>query len=243
MKRLLLMTLFTTAALASCSDNDNDTKADSAPQEDASADSANLEDVSVSDREETDVTDQDAHDSTPPIEAGTGEFIIRKPKEVLCKSSDPLGEGKKMLQTDHVCTYAHGGQTGYVYVQTTPLECPDIVTSASRVSKVSIDLAQIKIGNTIENLSNVRYEYNGDHFADALTFDYKGVRFVYSHSSLLLDGSSCQTMHCAVIKDTSGKTVTNGCIPTRSLPVVCKQVDETGRYDTTMEDTFHSCPQ
>lgn len=222
------------------SSNDNGKDGGGSDTDAAADDSATTDTLPEDDSSPPDAPPDAQSDGQADVEddVASPEWVIRKPNPaVLCNEED----GIHYPQIDHVCTYDYDGVKGLIYVQATPKFCWAISKGKTPVN-ASIDLALIKIGDTVDELDKVTYEYDGNHFADRLTFDYKNVRFVYSHASVNGAYMSCQNMNCAIIKDTEGKLIDNGCRPQRTRPIVCERVAEDGTYDESMKDTYVVCP-
>lgn len=195
-------------------------------------------------------TGSDTENDVVPTDTGADtadakpvDFEIRKPEKttVHCPATAHNPESdQSWMQVDHVCTYDHNGKTGRIYVQATPSECNQ--QGMGPLPIYEIDKAVIKIGESIEELDNPSYDFGGGHANDFLIFEYDGVRFKYYHSSFGFGWRVCQEMDCAVVSNLSGTVLVDGCTAERTLPIVCKQVDEKGQYDETMTDTYKKCP-
>lgn len=243
-----MVLLFCGLGIGACSSSSTDGKDDggndAAVDDSATTDALPEEDSSLPDAQSDALPDVLSDGFTG--DASLEDWVIREPESVQCKlvEKDPgfpdPGDYMNYRQTDLVCTFDYNGLNGLIYVQDTPLECKHTAVVGRWVTKSKTDLSLIKIGDQVDYLENAFYEYGGQHMRDRLTFDYRGVRFVYYH--VCGDGNnmaySTKNPNCAMIKDTDGKMLDNGCTPERTRPIVCKEVDENGQYDETMTDNY-----
>ncbi len=182
-------------------------------------------------------------DATVDIDSGHQElgFDIRDPqqREIMC-SDYPDGypnEAQNFADTDWLCTFAYDGVEGYLYVQSTPVDCdwsmvatPSFVTGTAEFSRDGVTSA----------LDNAAYDHGGNHNIDTLSFDYAGKSYVYAHSSMGVGFRPCQPIDCMRVYD--GTTlIDDGCTAERTLPIVCVQIGEGGSHET-LEDRFEPCP-
>ncbi|TNF36001.1 MAG: hypothetical protein EP329_05650 [Deltaproteobacteria bacterium] len=187
--------------------------------------------------EDTTVADTTA-DDTVPNDLG---FTIRYPQthHIACDSGTPdfPAEDIDPIEADWLCTFAYGGESGYVYVRATPTGC--VVTFSG--NPVFDDCAGwIALDGTVSPLTEVGYDWGGNHHNDSITFGWGGKRFTYDHSSFGFGWRACQEVDCLVVHDASGTLVEDGCTVDRTLPAVCRQIAADGTWGS-FEDTFAPC--
>lgn len=168
-------------------------------------------------------------------------FSIRIPEEheVECDYV-PEGFPKTIVQAevDHLCSFDYDGASGHIYVQATPVDC--IVLQEPMVA-FEVAGAWISFDGLVSPLEDAAYDSGGNHQNDSIEFTYGGKMFTYFHSSFGSGWGKCQPMDCMIVSAPRTEEVfENGCIPERTLPVVCVQVDSDGAYPPLV-DTFEPC--
>jgi hypothetical protein len=242
MKTIGLLTL----VLALCACSDDSTTTDATVIQDSGSEGVDLQidDTGPDQAITEDAGPQPDTGDTSEIENEFG-FVMRKPQQrtLSCEPAFPGGpEQVDFMDTDWICTFDHGGKTGYIYVQATPTGC----ASGGMSSLPTFDGAGwISIGGAVSGLSDVYYDYGGNHNNDELGFAYNGAFYRYYHSSFGFGWRACQPMDCMIVLDGKGGTVLeDGCTDTRTLPVVCLPVesDSTSFSAADFVDTFAKCP-
>jgi hypothetical protein len=186
-------------------------------------------------------------DVTPPqdtpapadVPVGPYGFPIRLPgtHEYVC----PTVEGPQsepFTDRDWVCSFAHGGTEGLVYVQATPTECVSMGMGYGAVYDIAG--AWISVGDVVTPLTGSYYDWGGNHQNDYLDFTYDGADYRYTHSSFGWGWHACQAMDCLQVLDAADQVTEDGCCPDRALPVVCVEVTPEGTVPA-LEDTFAPC--
>ena len=201
--------------------------------------SSSVEDVSSS----SEVVSSSSEILTDPLKI----FKTRTPKADAyeCESST-LTWTQTFSQQDWICSFKYNGDEGFVYVQSTPTSC---VVRLGMIPIMSVDTAAFYVNGKYETLSDVTYDWGGNHHNDSFRFSYNGKVFEYSHSSYGWGGRSCQEMDCLKVYEADGKTlIEDGCglsndilSQSRTLPVVCRFANvENGSFDD-FTDTFELC--
>ncbi|SHK53902.1 hypothetical protein [Fibrobacter sp. UWB12] len=170
-------------------------------------------------------------------------FEMRVPKRdaYTCEERGDWGDGvftETYSQNDFVCTYDYDGEKGFLYVQLSPTSCS---FGFSLTPNYDVDKAELYVDGKFVDISDVKYEWGGNHHVQKLWFTYKGKVFRYGQSSLGWGGRPCQGMDCLNVFESDKKTyVVNGCDEQRSIPIVCRGVNaENPVFDFT--DTFKVC--
>jgi hypothetical protein len=170
-------------------------------------------------------------------------FEIRKPKgHVLPCEVSWGGEGEFMRDTlsqhDVICTYDYNGEKGFLYVQLTPISCSGGMSITP--GSYNVDKAEFYINGKFADVSNVKYEWGGNHHVENLNFTYNGNVFRYAQSTMGWGGRPCQSMDCLKVFESDGKTyIENGCNE-RSLPIVCRTVNGKGEV-ADFTDNYKVC--
>ena len=171
-------------------------------------------------------------------------FEIRKPKHDAFTCEVPWGgEGEFMRDTlsqhDVICTYDYNGEKGFLYVQLTPISCGGGMSITP--GSYNVDKAEFYINGKFADVSNVKYEWGGNHHVEKLMFTYKDKVFRYGQSTMGWGGRPCQNMDCLKVFESDGKTyVENGCNE-RSLPIVCRNVNGNGEIVCDFTDKYEVC--
>ena len=127
---------------------------------------------------------------------------------------------------------------GYFYIQSSPKSCTEIM---SAMPNFTTDKAELYLNGKINAISSSNYDWGGNHHNDALTFSYNGKVYKYYHSSFGFGWRSCQDMDCLQVYESDGTTlIEDGCTSSRALPVVCRQANADGTFDS-FTDTFEKC--
>jgi hypothetical protein len=123
-------------------------------------------------------------------------------------------------------------------VQLSPTSCS---FGFSLTPNYDVDKAELYVNGKFVDISDVKYEWGGNHHVQKLWFTYKGKVFRYGQSSLGWGGRPCQGMDCLNVFESDKKTyVVNGCDEQRSIPIVCRGANaEDPVFDFT--DTFKVC--
>ena len=139
--------------------------------------------------------------------------------------------------TDWLCTFHEAGASGYVYVQSTSTG----TCSYGVYPTFKTDLAQISVGGRTSSLTNVQYDWGGNHHNDSLQFDYQGKTYKYYHSSFGYGFRDCQPMDCINVYPIGSTTLeTEGCSSKRPLPEVCVPIKADKTHDPLV-DHFQKC--
>ena len=183
-------------------------------------------------------------DAVVDIDSGHQElgFDIRDPQrhEIVCSEypEDYPHDPESFLDADWLCTFAYDGVDGYLYVQSTPVDCD---WSMVALPRYVTGTAQFSTGEATAALANAVYDFGGNHHFDTLSFDHAGKHYVYDHSSIGVGYRPCQPVDCMRVYD--GTTlVDDGCTAARTLPIVCVSIGEGPSHDT-LEDRFEPCPE
>ena len=170
-------------------------------------------------------------------------FEIRKPQAGVLPCEIPWGgdevQRDTLSQHDVICTYDYNGEKGFLYVQLTPNSCAGGLSITP--GSYNVDKAEFYINGKFADVSNVDYEWGGNHHVEKLQFVYKGNVFRYSQSTMGWGGRPCQNMDCLKVFESDGKTyIENGCNE-RSLPIVCRNVNGNGEIVSDFTDTYKVC--
>ncbi len=155
-------------------------------------------------------------------------FCVRVPgKHVL-----PSGE---QWDLDQLCTYASGGNPGFLYVQATPSVLDDV--TGLQYATVG---AWVSFGDVAQAVT-AKYDGGGNHRNDWCEIDFGKTVLKYYHSSFGYGWRCCQPMDCFQVLDGPAGAVTdNGCGADRMHPVVCVKVQQDGTW-ADLVDTFAKC--
>jgi hypothetical protein len=139
-----------------------------------------------------------------------------------------------LSQHDVICTYDYNGEKGFLYVQLTPISCSGGMSITP--GSYNVDKAEFYINGKFADVSNVKYEWGGNHHVENLNFTYNGNVFRYAQSTMGWGGRPCQSMDCLKVFESDGKTyIENGCNE-RSLPIVCRTVNGKGEVADFTDD-------
>ena len=143
-----------------------------------------------------------------------------------------------LSQHDVICTYDYNGEKGFLYVQLTPNSCAGGMSITP--GSYNVDKAEFYINGKFADVSNVKYEWGGNHHVENLNFTYNGNVFRYAQSTMGWGGRPCQSMDCLKVFESDGKTyIENGCNE-RSLPIVCRTVNGKGEV-ADFTDNYKVC--
>jgi len=250
----IIITVFSLIFVFSCSDDseNNDTDNDIVTQDKDTqiadnevTDENNDETRDVLNDESTDniTTDEDTQlddDPTPDNDTETGEygFTFRTPIERTVNCDPSLMESQVIqLDMDWLCTFDHGGKTGYVYLQHNTTSCEDFGMSvAGGFTNVG---AWISIGGNVSTLTGGFYNWGGNHHNDSMGFDYNSNEYEYYHSSFGFGWRTCQNMDCINV-NTGQNNEELGCTSDRTLPIVCVMIKADGTHEELV-DNFAKC--
>lgn len=163
-------------------------------------------------------------------------FTLRLPtsRQVTC-----AGSVHTLEDSDWICTFNYGATKGFVYIQSTPVDCVQVMSVVPSFTSV----AQLSINGQVTSLGSASYDWGGNHHNDMLSFTYGGNGYDYYHSSFGFGWRSCNDMDCLQVSVGATGTVTNdGCTSTRTLPQVCSQIATNGTYADLAVDKFAKCP-
>lgn len=240
-----LLSTLAFAALAACGDDSNpssdtgDTTADTGggdtSDDDTSVSDTTVTDTTVSDTG-NDTTVLDIHDEDVPTHVDELGFSIREPQVRDVPTEDFEGNitTTQRSDVDHVCKVVADGYDGFVYVQASPVTCRDF--GACEFVVVG---AWQKVGSDITPMPGVAYDYGGNHHNDYITLPHGEHELKLYHSSFGFGFRSCQPDDCAQVRD-GVDVIDDGCTSARTIPVICKLVEEDGTHDE-MVDTFAKC--
>jgi hypothetical protein len=168
-------------------------------------------------------------------------FMRRLPetRQITC-SKYPSEASKKpqaLEDTDYLCTFAYKEQTATLYFRNTVDSCIYLMSPQPSFKS----RGWIAEGGQVTELSDVAYDWGGNHHNDSVDFKLDGRIFRYYHSSFGFGWRACQNLDCIQIIDADGTIIEDGCDPTRLLPIACVQIDSKGKADE-LKDTFAVCP-
>lgn len=167
-------------------------------------------------------------------------FEIRKPSMTAVPYEDYTGKEatEEIIQHDWVCTFDYDGAQGFFYMQSTPVSAIQIM---SVMPSFETDLAELVLNGKKVEVKDVVYEWGGNHHNDQINFVFDNKKFSYNHSSFGFGWRICSEMDCLQVRDSNGNDIVDGCTKDRSLPIVCRQVDEDGKLGD-FKDVFERCP-
>ena len=220
----------------------NDVKSSSSTRNDVSSSSQNVI-LSSSEGSSSSSSSEIVSSSSGILTDPSKIFELRVPKRdaYTCEEKGDWGDRvfrETYSQSDFVCTYDYDGEKGFLYVQLSPISCS---FGLSLTPIYDVDKAELYVNGKFVDISDVKYEWGGNHHVQKLWFTYKGKVFRYGQSSLGFGGRPCQGMDCLNVFESDRKTyVVNGCDEQRSIPIVCNGVNaENQNFDFT--DKFKVC--
>ena len=220
----------------------NDVKSSSSTRNDVSSSSQNVI-LSSSEGSSSSSSSEIVSSSSGILTDPSKIFELRVPKRdaYTCEEKGDWGDRvfrETYSQSDFVCTYDYDGEKGFLYVQLSPISCS---FGLSLTPNYDVDKAELYVNGKFVDISDVKYEWGGNHHVQKLWFTYKGKVFRYGQSSLGFGGRPCQGMDCLNVFESDRKTyVVNGCDEQRSIPIVCNGVNaENQNFDFT--DNFKVC--
>ena len=227
---------------SSSSSSRNDVKSSSSIGNDVSSSSQNVI-LSSSEGSSSSSSSEVVSSSSEILTDPSKIFELRVPKgdAYTCEEKGDWGDRvfrETYSQSDFVCTYDYDGEKGFVYVQLSPISCS---FGLSLTPIYDVDKAELYVNGKFVDISDVKYEWGGNHHVQKLWFTYKGKVFRYGQSSLGWGGRPCQGMDCLNVFESDRKTyVVNGCDEQRAIPIVCNGVNaENQIFDFT--DNFKVC--
>ena len=227
---------------SSSSSSRNDVKSSSSTRNDVSSSSQNVI-LSSSEGSSSSSSSEIVSSSSGILTDPSKIFELRVPKRdaYTCEEKGDWGDRvfrETYSQSDFVCTYDYDGEKGFLYVQLSPISCS---FGLSLTPNYDVDKAELYVNGKFVDISDVKYEWGGNHHVQKLWFTYKGKVFRYGQSSLGFGGRPCQGMDCLNVFESDRKTyVVNGCDEQRSIPIVCNGVNaENQNFDFT--DNFKVC--
>ena len=227
---------------SSSSSSRNDVKSSSSIGNDVSSSSQNVI-LSSSEGSSSSSSSEIVSSSSGILTDPSKIFELRVPKRdaYTCEEKGDWGDRvfrETYSQSDFVCTYDYDGEKGFLYVQLSPISCS---FGFSLTPNYDVDKAELYVNGKFVDISDVKYEWGGNHHVQKLWFTYKGKVFRYGQSSLGFGGRPCQGMDCLNVFESDRKTyVVNGCDEQRSIPIVCNGVNaENQNFDFT--DKFKVC--
>ena len=212
---------------SSSSSSRNDVKSSSSIGNDVSSSSQNVI-LSSSEGSSSSSSSEVVSSSSEILTDPSKIFELRVPKgdAYTCEEKGDWGDRvfrETYSQSDFVCTYDYDGEKGFVYVQLSPISCS---FGLSLTPIYDVDKAELYVNGKFVDISDVKYEWGGNHHVQKLWFTYKGKVFRYGQSSLGWGGRPCQGMDCLNVFESDKKTyVVNGCDEQRSIPIVCNEVN------------------
>ncbi len=227
---------------SSSSSSRNDVKSSSSIGNDVSSSSQNVI-LSSSEGSSSSSSSEVISSSSEILTDPSKIFELRVPKRdaYTCEEKGDWGDRvfrETFPQNDFVCTYDYDGEKGFLYVQLSPISCS---FGLSLTPNYDVDKAELYVNGKFVDISDVKYEWGGNHHVQKLWFTYKGKVFRYGQSSLGFGGRPCQGMDCLNVFESDRKTyVVNGCDEQRAIPIVCNGVNaENQIFDFT--DNFKVC--
>jgi len=190
-------------------------------------------------RREASAGDHRVGDSGASEIANDFGFSMRKPRErsVPCSAGD-----FKLTDVDWICTFNDGAVSGHVYIPSSPTGCAS--SGMGNNPTFTTGPAEIEVGGKRQALAVASYDWGGNHHNDLLEFAYGGKYYQYYHSSFGWGWRQCQPVDCMMIyQSKGGALVKDGCTSGRTLPIVCRLVEEGTSYGVSdFKDTFQKCP-
>lgn len=174
-------------------------------------------------------------------DAGLPEgFEIRIPgsNEITCPGVGGGTETFDQPDADHVCTFAHGGSFGQLYVQASASGCAPGGFGGTPIYDVVG--AWMAMDGKVVSLAEPGYDWGGNHHNDFITFSWGGTKYKVYHSSFGWGWRACQPPDCMQVLSSGGAVVEDGCTKDRTLPVVCVLVEADGTVPPLV-DTFEPC--
>jgi len=178
--------------------------------------SADLGDVTS-----TDTTANDTSNVDVPGDTSDLGFFVRVPQTRTVTCGD--GTTADAPDVDLVCQLPWDGKTYYVYVQSHPTACFEMMMTPT----FDVDGAWMSVDGTVTE-ADATYDWGGNHHNDKLQITYAEMIFQLYHSSFGVGWRSCARPDCLLINDANLNIVQDGCVPTRTLPVVCVLVNADG---------------
>jgi len=189
-----------------------------------------------------DVTPDVPTDSTADAEILDNEwgFPMRLPQTHAFEYEPVWGgtETLDALDADWLCTFAHGGVSGVVYLQTTPVRVESMGMSTNPVFEGRG--AWMAVDGALADVLDPYYDWGGNHHNEYLEFTHAGKRYKAWHSSIGPGFRVCHTPDCLQVYDLDQTLVDDGCTAARTLPIRCSPIQEDGTWEPLV-DTFEPC--
>lgn len=166
-------------------------------------------------------------------------FPMRQPQKYAFEYEPPWGDTEviEALDADWLCTFAHAGVSGVVYLQNTPVRVESMGLSTNPVFEGRG--GWLWVDGALTDLLYVAYDWGSNHHNEYLEFDYAGKRYKAWHSSIGAGFRACHTPDCLQVYEV-GALVEDGCTADRTLPITCSPVKEDGTWEPLV-DTFEPC--
>ena len=172
------------------------------------------------------------------IVANEWGFPIRTPaNHTLACEGGPI-EDIQTLDSDWLCTFVHDGVSTMIYASNTPTSC-DAAFFPVPIFGRGQGLMLLSPGHARE-LSDVSYDWGGNHHNDSLSFSIAERKYRYYHSSFGFGFRKCHDMDCLQVRNQDDTLIEDGCTSARTLPAVCRQVTAEGTWGD-FTDTFEKC--
>jgi hypothetical protein len=184
-----------------------------------------------------DAPDEDAAvaDAGPCTGTVVHGFCVRVPQKRQVTATD-MGGGTstiEMRDLDYVCTFAHGGTTGWFYDQANPTG--DLGMAGG--PQYEVVGAWFTTGGPVAPVT-ASYDAGGNHRNDAIEARLEAGTYRYYHSSFGSGWHKCRPPDCLQVLDGPGGAITeNGCTTDRTLPIVCVPVADDGTVPP-LDDPF-----
>jgi len=187
----------------------------------------------------TDAVDTtDSGDSGDTADSFGFEMRVPRSRTLECEASQFGPDQIEQLDSDWICTFVYGGQSGHVYLQADPTEC---IVAFGALPGFGDCRGWIALDETVSAVSEVSYDWGGNHHNDSLSFTHDDKKFSFYHSSFGFGFRKCQEMDCLQVRDGTGTLIEDGCTKERTLPAVCSPVQADGTW-APLVDTFEPCP-
>lgn len=219
-------------ALLSC--DDSTSSADPIPDNPSSSSQTPNSSSSIHSQSSSSLSPQSSSSTSSDNPAALFQTRIPDSTSLECEYSGTV----KFSQSDWICSFAYLGKQAVLYVQSTPVQCVEIM---SPTAEFKTDKALLFVDGQLQDLSSAQYDWGGNHQNDHLEFSVGGKILQIYHSSFGFGWRACQPMDCLKIYQADGTTVeTDGCTSDRTVPVVCREADPQGKFGDFTE-SFAKC--
>jgi len=167
---------------------------------------------------------------------GPHGFVYRIPqqREVPCEGDFFCADDTTTAwDTDYVCQFAAGDDDVVLYTQGTPTAYLDFEGYRFETQ------AWLNDGDVVEAI-DADYDWGGNHHNDFITVDVGALTYRLYHASFGFGFRACQPPNCVQVYD-GDALVEDGCQTDRTLPAICKAVDDNGDVEDLV-DTYERCP-